>query len=241
MKKTLYQRYCPRLDCQKIETPYFFQIGQFRDAERLVTKYHYSHRMPSNIQVIGSMHQSGGLFGEMGPAIAACIFSIPPTRWSCPVIELSRLVRSDVEILLTGLISRTLKEVSRSGWHLAVSFADRTQGHHGGIYQAASWNYHGQRDKTMDGLIINGEFVPGRSCNSLYGTRSPQALKEMHPQWTIEPHYDEGKHLYWKPLSQKGKYYARTLLLESNPYPKTKGKEIHCPRCGTKGKGEDIK
>ncbi len=188
----------------------------------LVRDHHYSRRMPSNIQHCYAVRESGGLFGDYGDNIvAACVFTFPPTRWSETVVELARLVRrDDYTGQLSALVAFGCRHLRNNGHALAVSFADWTQGHHGGIYQAAGWNYDGQRERRMDGLIVDGEFVPGRSCNSTWGTRSPVRLRELMPSRSIEPHYDEGKHLYWNPLNVAGKTRAKRLGLKSNPYPK---------------------
>lgn len=200
----------------------FFRIGDFDAAALLVEEFHYSHRMAGNVQLVGTWHEAGGLFSDYGPAVAAVTFSIPPTRWSEPVWELSRLVRKDeARITLSGLVSQAMTFMRRSRpCDLVVSFADHTQGHHGGIYQACSWNYAGKRDRSVDGCIIEGVFVPGRSLNSRYGTRSAEKLKAIVGTEAIEPHYDEGKFLYWKPLSREGGRQAERLKLAKLPYPK---------------------
>jgi hypothetical protein len=205
-------------------TQYFFRVGDVDAANALVTRFHYSKRPPANIQCVGTWHREGGLFGDYGDAIAACYFCIPPTRWSEPVLELSRLVRAhDVPVSLTGLIAATCKHLAKTREaDLLVSFADVTQGHHGGIYQAASWNYGGKRETRMDGVLIDGAFKPGRSCNSIWGTRSPEKLRALMPTRTVEPHYDEGKHIYWRALNRDGRKKADTLGLKSMPYPKPK-------------------
>ena len=161
----------------------YFYTGDYDAACSLVSKHHYSHRIPSNVQMVGTWHESGGLFGNRGPAVAAIFFTIPPTRWTEDVWELNRLVRLDsAEISLTGFISLACKFIRQhNSQNLLVSFADPTHGHHGGIYQAASWNYHGKREPTCDGVLINGVFKAGRSCNSAYGTRSPEKLKTVLP------------------------------------------------------------
>ena len=165
------------------------------------------------------MHEAGGLFGDYGEAVAAIIFCIPPTRWSEPVLELARLVRrDDVDLPLTTLIAAACDCLRRNGADLLVSFADWTHRHHGGIYQAASWNYAGERERRMDGVIMDGRFVPGRSANSAYGTRSPARLAERGI--VAEAHYDEGKHLYWRALNKAGRAKAKRLGLACLPYPK---------------------
>ena len=42
----------------------------------------------------------------------------------------------------------------------------------------------------------------------------------MFPLSRFEPHFDEGKHLYWKPLMVAGKTRAKRLGLRDEPYPK---------------------
>jgi len=188
-----------------------FRTGRKHEAEAMVKEYHYSRRIPGNVQMIGSLHLDGGLFGGDGRMVCAAFWSIPPTRWAEPVIELTRLVRADDKAPLTMLISMCCKQLKKKGYDLLVSFADRTQGHEGYVYRAANWNYAGCRERQMDGVIIDGEFKPGRSCNVKFGTRSPTKLSAMFPNKVIEPHYDEGKHLYWKALGRRGIQKAHRL------------------------------
>jgi hypothetical protein len=199
-----------------------FRSNQNGDADALVKAFHYSGRPPANVQFVGSLHEDGGLFGDFGEIVAACFFSVPPTRWGEPVWELSRLVRrDDLSHPLSSLISKCAAHIAKSGeMDLLVSFADKTQGHHGGIYQASSWNYHGARDRSVDGIILDGVFIPGRSCNSKFGTRSVVELRDRFGNARVEPHYDEGKHLYWKALSRSGKLKAERLGLDAVAYPK---------------------
>lgn len=200
-----------------------FHIGRNNEAHDLIQIHHYSGRWPGNVQVVGSWHEPGGLFGDAGSIVAACVFSIPPTRWSESVLELSRLCRRpDQAPALSGLISLTAKWVRQRGLaDLLVSFADDTHNHHGGVYQASSWAYDGKRERRMDGLVVNGEFVAGRSANSRWGTRSPTRLaKQIGTHHEIIPHYDDGKHLYWRALNKRGKRQAERMGLASMPYPK---------------------
>lgn len=192
-----------------------FRTGKTAEAESLVLRHHYSKRVPANVVLVGSLHLEGGLFGGDGRAVAACFFSIPPTRWSEPVYELSRLVRGDDKVPLTLLISLSVKQMKRMGADLLVSFADKTQGHEGFVYRAANWKYGGLRERRMDGVLIDGTFIPGRSCNSLYGTRSPAKLKLLMPTKQVEPHFDDGKHCYWLALNQAGEEKAMRLSLNA--------------------------
>ena len=190
-----------------------FRTGRREEAEAMVLRYHYSRRVPSNVQMVGSLHLDGGLFGGDGPMVAAAFWSIPPTRWAEPVLELTRLVRGDARVPLTFLVSRCAKALKEQGADLLVSFADRTQGHDGYVYRAANWRYAGCRERANDGMVIDGAFYPGRTCNRLFGTRSLDKLRGMFPHKTIEAHYDEGKHCFWLPLGTKGEAKARRLGL----------------------------
>ena len=200
----------------------FYHVGHYDEARIMVERHHYSGRMASNVQTVVTAHEPGGLFGTVGDPIAACVFSLPPTRWSQPVWELSRLVAlpgSDAP--LTQLIAHACKAVRQARQvALVVSFADTGENHHGGVYQAAGWFYHGLRKPRLDGVYINGAFYPGRTANSMFGTQSPDKLRAMFPQREIEPHYDSGKHLYWKPMHRKGWRKAESLGLERREYPK---------------------
>jgi hypothetical protein len=200
---------------------YFMTGASLEEAWPLIQNYHYSRRLPSNVQHCYGVREAGGLFGDFGPLTAVAAFSIPPTRWTEEVIELSRLVRHpSYERPLSSLISFACAQLKKQGWVLAVSFADWTQEHHGGIYQASNWFYAGKRQRAMDGVMIDGVFRPGRSCNSIHGTRSPDKLRSLLPDRQIEPHFDEGKHLYWKPLAVAGRSRAKRLGLQCLPYPK---------------------
>lgn len=192
-----------------------------QEAEDLVVKYHYSHRVPANVQCVVTAHEDGGLFGDRGPAVAAVLFSIPPTRWSETVWELSRLIKIDgVDLPLTSLIAYACDIIRRrKECHLLVSFADSTAGHHGGIYQAASWAFDRQRENSVSGIVVDGEYIPGRSANSRWGTRSPAALQERFGV-TAENRWDTGKYLYWRALDKAGRQQAQRLGLRSMPYPK---------------------
>lgn len=190
-----------------------FRTGRNEEACGMVMRFHYSRRIPSNVQMVGSLHLDGGLFGGDGAMVAAAFWSIPPTRWGEEVIELTRLVRGNDRVPLTMLVSLCAKELKKRGHDLLVSFADKTQGHEGFVYRASNWRYAGCRDSACDGVMIDGAFHPGRTCNSIFGTRSPDKLRAMFPHKAIEPHYDEGKHLYWLPLGRRGVDKAQRLGL----------------------------
>lgn len=195
-----------------------YKFGRNVESDKLVELYHYSHYIPANIQFCATELINN-------EPVAACFFSVPATRWAEPVLELCRLVRKEEKEpkpVLTTLISQAIKQIKREKkFNLLVSFADSTQGHHGGIYQACSWNFHTLRKARLDGFIINGIFVAARTCNHRYNT-SGIKLIDILKEKGIEcsPHYDTGKYLYWKALDKDGNQKAKRLGLCNQPYPK---------------------
>lgn len=188
------------------------------DVRQMVEGFHYSGYLPSAVQYVATLTDT-----HKG-IVAAIVFTVPATRWAEPVYELARLVRlPGYRPPLTMLIAKACKELAkRKGADLIVSFADSTQLHHGGIYQAASWNFHEKRKPQIDGFHINGQFVPRRTCNHRYGTSSIVKVPQICAQNgdVAVPHRDTGKYLYWRAMTPAGKQKAERLKLSSLPYPK---------------------
>lgn len=186
-------------------------------CKELVLKHHYSHRLPASVQLCyGDID-----YGPPRVTRACALFSNATGRWEQDLWELTRLVRlSNYTYPLTMLISKALGHIRQHKLiDLIVSFADSEEDHHGGIYQACSWVYDGCRNERLDGFNIDGEFVPARTCNAIYGTSSVDVLQSKLPNKSITPHMDAGKHCYWKALSKTGMRKAVGLGLCSNRYP----------------------
>ncbi len=231
-------------DCLEYKgNTFYFHTGEKQTARELVLKYHYSGRCHENPILVGSLHfGGGGLYGDKGELVATCIFSLSNNNtWSLKKVNLIELVRlcrkEEVQVPLSWLVSHTVKEVKRlRRFDIAISYADATQDHHGGIYQACSWNFHTYRQPKEDGLMIDGKFVPKRSVSTRYGTYRRDKLGEMFDEVKQETlygtevkniewgsHVDKGKYMYWIPLNKTGKKIAKRVLnFESNEYPKPK-------------------
>ena len=184
----------------------------------LVIPYHYSGRMPSNVQLC-----YGDVVTPPLSVVACCIFSIATGRWEVHNLwELTRLVRlPEYDKPLTRMIGNAIGHIRKHKLaNLVLSFADIEEDHHGGIYQAASWIYSGTTKKRLDGFNIDGVFVPARTCNQRHGTSSVSDLKKSMPNSQVTPHFDLGKHLYWKPINKAGMKKAVEMGLKSLAYPK---------------------
>jgi len=119
----------------------------------------------------------------------------------------SRIVR--LAVLFLKAKSPTLK--------LIVSFADPSEGHHGGIYQAGNWVYTGRQPETVEYIAPDGKQWHGRMV-SKDGKIKVQGI--YRKCWRIDqcvPVSKPGKHRYLMPLDAEMR--LRILPL-SKPYPK---------------------
>jgi len=66
--------------------------------------------------------------------------------------QVSRIVR-----LAIGFLKRNSPSL-----RLIVSFADPSEGHHGGVYQAGNWIYTGQQPPTVEYVAPDGKQWHGR-------------------------------------------------------------------------------
>jgi hypothetical protein len=188
----------------------------------LVRDYHYSKRMAGLVRHAFAWREVGGLFGETGEPVAGVIYSQPVNRnFPEHAAELSRLIRhNDFDGKLSELVAWSLRWLrGNTTAPFVLSYADTTQGHHGGIYQACGFVYIGATAPGHIGYNCeDGTFVHGRNCNSRFGTRSVEAIAKIKPDWV--PVYGEPKHLYIFPLRQKWATIARKHGWQAKPFPK---------------------
>lgn len=197
-----------------------FVPGLTKEVGSLLAKWHYSKCYHIGSKGVGILRHNTQIVGIC--ALAHTISSKwgQATGLSIPILELSRLVGSpEYHTPLTPLISFTLREsYKKSGVALYCSYADMTHGHHGGVYQAGSWNYSGVRAPKQDGYLIEGRMVSNRAASAKFGTAS--RVKLIEAGMTIEPHYDNGKLFYWRALTKAAAKAATDLGWSRVPYPK---------------------
>lgn len=188
----------------------------------LVRDFHYSRRNAGLVHHAFAWRERGGLFGETGTPLAAVTYSQPVNRnFPQDALELSRLVRMEgFTERLSEFVSWSLRWLrANTETPFVLSYADTTQGHHGGIYQACGFVYVGETARGHIGYNApDGSFIHGRICNSRFGTRSVTKLATIKPDWV--PVFGEAKHLYIFPLRQKWRTIARQNNWQSKPFPK---------------------
>lgn len=189
-------------------------------AKYAVEKWHYSRSLPA-----GKLFKVGAWEGNK--FVGAVIFGYGATPQllkpyglvqteGCELVRIAMRQHATPVSRVLGLALRILKR-ENPGTRLVVSFADPSQGHHGGIYQATNWTYTGPSALSRF-YVIRGKTTHPRSLvsagkeNSLSGAREidPNASAVMVP----------GKHRYLYPLDEAMKRKIEPLR---KPYPKRAG------------------
>lgn len=132
--------------------------------------------------------------------------------------ELVRIALQKHKTPVSRIIAISLKFLKRQcpNLRLVVSFADQTQGHHGGIYQATNWIYAGVTSPAIFFRDPSGKLWHPRRAS-----RSPNPQKHLVTSaWKEER--QEGKHRYLMPLDKE---MRKRILPLSRPYPKRASSE----------------
>ena len=126
------------------------------------------------------------------------------TKHTSPV---SRVVRLAIEFL----------KRNSPGLRLIVSFADPSEGHHGGIYQAGNWIYTGRQPETVEYIAPDGRQWHGRMVSKDGKIKVQGKYRSCWRTNQCTPVTKPGKHRYLMPLDDEMR--ARIAPL-AKPYPK---------------------
>ena len=191
----------------------------YEAASVAVRRWHYSRSMPA-----GKMVRIGAW--EDGEFRGAVIFSRGAARnigrpfglAQTEVVELTRVALGPHRTPTSRILSIAVRMLRRlcPGLKLIVSFADTTQGHYGGIYQAGGWLFVGTQ--TYHAFRVSGEVVHPRTLYSRFGVGG-QSVTWL--RLNVDPHAERfangAKHKYLLPLTES---LARSLRAIALPYPK---------------------
>lgn len=184
-------------------------------AKYACQNWHYSKCLPSSLQkrVAVGAWENGKFVGVVvfghgaNPQIGS-----PYGLTINQCVELTRIaliknhatpVSKIVKIALSFL------KKSQPGIRLIVSYADKSHGHHGGVYQAGNWIYVGLT-KGVPSLLYNGKVWHAKALRTSY-----PKLKQSDPSVVKIPAGD--KHKYLMPLDDEMRSKIAHL---SKPYPK---------------------
>lgn len=186
-------------------------------AKYAVEHWHYSKRMPKSKLAKFGVWEGGKFVGCVIFGVGATPeIAKPYGLKSTEVCELVRVALAKHKTPVSRVIAICLRKLRESmlGLRLVVSFADTSQGHHGGIYQAGNWLFVGNSFDTY--LKVNGVIHHRRTLGHMYGTSSLASIKK-----TIDSNAKQvktlAKHKYLMPLDEAMRTQIEPLR---KPYPK---------------------
>ncbi|WP_230857943.1 Mom family adenine methylcarbamoylation protein [Yersinia intermedia] len=135
------------------------------------------------------------------------------------VCELTRVALRQHISPVSQILAKAIKFLADvcPGLRLIVSYADKDQNHHGGIYQATNWIYEGLFGAgTVGAFIIKGKKTHPRSVSAKGVKQNLESIRQ-HLDPNAQEFKTSGKHKYLMPLDNKMK---KILISRHKPYPK---------------------
>lgn len=125
-------------------------------------------------------------------------------------VELTRVALTNHQNAVSRIVALALKFLHKANpkLRLTVSFADQSQGHNGGIYQAGNWIYTGEGTAKPRLVMPDGTTRHNRLYQGVNKAEIPSGAYWSKP---------EGKHRYLMPLDAE---MRKRILPLAKPYPK---------------------
>ena len=186
-------------------------------AKYACINWHYSKCLPVGKLVKVGAWESGKFIGVVlfGRGATPNLGS-PYNLGQDECVELVRIALTKHENAVSRIAALAIKFLQKANpkLRLIVSFADQSQGHHGGIYQAGNWIYNGQGSSSRF-WIVHGKITHPRTVIERGGSNSLSGARNMDPSASaiIVP----GKHRYLMPLDSETRERIMPL---AKPYPK---------------------
>lgn len=178
-------------------------------AKYACQNWHYSKCLPAGALVKIGVWENSKFIGVVLFSRGATPNLCKPyglTQTEC--CELTRIALKSHKTPVSKILSIALKFFRQRNpkMRLIVSFADVSEGHHGGIYQATNWIYTGKSSDAKFGLL-NGKEIHPRTISTM------TKIQKSKLSWILKP----GKHRYLMPLDDGIK---KKIVVLSKPYPK---------------------
>jgi hypothetical protein len=183
-------------------------------------RWHYSHSLPTpplvKVGVWEHAHYIGCVVFSRG---ATQHIGKPYDLQQTEVAELTRVALTTHDTPTSRIVSIAIKmlRASAPGLRLLVSYADPSEGHHGGIYQAMGWVFVGKMHDTTEYIDMHGRRWHAR-------TISPTGYKKVYGRYRrvltpdqCVPVRRDGKYKYLYPLDATMRQQIEALR---QPYPK---------------------
>ena len=188
---------------------------EHRDAVGIIKRYHYANGASNTSSL------AAGLIDPCGELVGAALWMVPmpaAANWAArvtgcerdKVINLSRLAIKDSvpRNAASFVLGRCRKMLRADGWQVALTYADRLQGHDGSVYLSDNWVYTGDTKPRARWTDPAGKMVSLKATRNI----SVREAKEMGWQRTK----GAPKARFVLPLNRRFKRRTDALRL---PYP----------------------
>lgn len=192
--------------------------ASYEAAKYACENWHYSKCLPigklvkvgvwEDKKYIGCVIYSRGTAKDLGAK-----YGLDQTQ----CVELTRVALTTHKTPVSRILAISFKMLSKlnSKIRLIVSFAARSENHHGGIYQATNWIYTGESAANSD-AIYQGRRIPNRVIGVLK-KRYNMSENEMIEKGILSDIRKMTKHRYLMPLDKQMK---KAIMNLAKPYPK---------------------
>lgn len=189
-------------------------------AKYAVETWHYSHVLPVPPLVKVGAWEDGKFIGVVIFSRGANNNLLKPFGLAATEgCELTRVALTDHKSPVSRIVRLAIQFLRRNSpeLRLVVSFADPTQGHHGGIYQAGNWTYTGRQPPTVEYVAPDGKRWHGRMVSKDGRIKVQGVYRSCWRTDQCVPVDRPGKHRYLMPLDDAMRAQIAPL---AKPYPK---------------------
>ena len=189
-----------------------------KSAKFACENFHYSKCLP-----IGKLVKVG--VWENEKFIGVVIFSRGTARYlgkrygldQSECVELTRVALAKHDNPVSKILAIALKFLKKSnaGVRLVVSFSAKSEGHHGGIYQAGNWIYAGETNANTE-VTYKGKKLTNRAFMAMV-VASPYTERQWIENKWVTNIIKLTKYRYLMPLDKEMKKLVEPL---ARPYPK---------------------
>ena len=203
---------------------YFIDRIDYALATKIVVKHHYLHRAAPCSHAFGLFYNSPDQF--FPKLVGVVIYGTPSSstlregicgkEYKYDVIELTRLWIDD-SVPKNGesyLIGNTLSLIDKD---IVVSYADKSMGHVGIVYQATNWIYTGLSAKRTD-WDIEGISLHSQSLSDKYTAKEIEAKFGDSALTKDRPR--KHRYVFFRGDKKRRKELLAALNYKIQPYPK---------------------
>ncbi len=194
-------------------------------ARFAVENWHYSEVLPVPPLVKVGAWEDGKFIGVVIFSRGANNNLLKPFGLTCVEgCELTRVALTQHKTQVSRIIKMAMMFLKKNSpsLRLIVSFADPSEGHHGGIYQAGNWIYTGLRPPTTEFIAPDGKQWHGRMVSKDGKIKVQGKYRSCWKTSQCTPVIKQGKHRYLMPLDTE---MRKQILTLSKPYPKRASSE----------------